>query len=150
MKKSTLNVPPILWFWPKLKLYLKISHFPGFVGYNPVSSYYMSLLLLLSIVVWRSYSHFSVQLASGLFWVALRLVHISSSAHWPISPPGFLDLYLQILLRLMRQECKLLATKWQKKWTNTSIGKELLVYFLQQLPDMQRYGLLYRTESKKG
>ena len=113
MKKSTLNVPPILWFWPKLKLYLKISHFPGFVGYNPVSSYYMSLLLLLSIVVWRSYSHFSVQLASGLFWVALRLVHISSSAHWPISPPGFLDLYLQILLRLMRQECELLATKRQ-------------------------------------
>ena len=113
MKKSTLNVPPILWFWPKLKLYLKISHFPGFVGYNPVSSYYMSLLLLLSIVVWRSYSHFSVQLASGLFWVALRLVHISSSAHWHISPPGFLDLYLQILLRLMRQECELLATKRQ-------------------------------------
>ena len=137
-----LNVPPSLWFWPKRKVYLTmISPYPWVPGLHSLC-FTSNVVVVAVVIVLRPFSHFSVQLAAWLFWVALRLVHILSSAHldkaparWHISTPGFLDPYLRIPLSLMRQECQVLETRLQESimWAKIYIGKPLLVYFVQQL-----------------
>ena len=132
----------LLSFWPKLNVYLTtMLPYPWVPGLHSVL-FSTSNVVVAVVFVLKPFSHFSVQLAAGLFWVALRLLHISSSAHldkapahWHISTPGFLDPYLRIPLSLMRQECKFLATKQQGSlmWAKIYIRKLILVYFVQRL-----------------